>query len=281
MADVTNAETPAPVRGSSCGRPGRSDRRAARRNVRLSHTTVLVAALFLGQLVALVVGFIAVAKHWDDLDDLGRRAARRFPLRSTLTSIADAVPDGVRDGALGKTRDSSHLQGLLVALAALLILIAAGSWVVSRWQGGATRAYVGGQTDDVVRRGGLAASVVVALVVAGARVLGHRPAEDRQGADTRRPGLPGHARRPFGHGAHQSPHQGPLRAGGDRRRHARRRRGRRRHGPRRPRRRLGLPHHGYRHGRKDCTASTTPAGDLTEVRVSCAPSGIPLSRSSR
>ena len=59
----------------------------------------------------------AIIWHWSQMDEPARIAAHRLPfLRSLLGKVSDFVPEGFRDGVFGGSRDSSHLQGLVVAL---------------------------------------------------------------------------------------------------------------------------------------------------------------------
>ncbi len=123
--------------------------------------------LFVGQVFALILGFLAIAKHWDELDDLGRQVARRVPLRSALSSLGDLVPAGARDVVFGQHRDASHLHGLLVALALLLAAILVASKVMSSWQAAATSAFLSVKDGaDPRAQGWLPAAIAAAVAMA-------------------------------------------------------------------------------------------------------------------
>ena len=128
-------------------------------------------ALLLGQVAGLVLGIVAVVRQWDRLDDLGRRAARRLPLRSAVSGVTDAVPEGFRDVVWGEHRDPSHLQGLLVAAAAVVLTIALASIVVSWWQRTATGRYLAGHEDAALRVDLGRAAAVAAGAAAGVLLL--------------------------------------------------------------------------------------------------------------
>ena len=239
-------------------------------------------SLLLGQAAALIAGILLLAKHWDRLDDLGRRAARRLPLRSALGSIAGGIPEGLRDVVLGKGRNPSHLQGLLVALAAVLVLVAVVTVTAYAWQAAATRAFLAGSHDDQLQApAGLAATAVAVVGVVGLLVwaavheIGEVPIRQvrvhpvaligsSSGSD--RPSLRGSVRfEPLETGddtpvvveVDDEPRTADLDAGVE----------------------YGMTATAV--GGKDCTVTAAPGPTLTDVRVTCSPSEAVLARARR
>ena len=150
---------------SAVERPARPDGTAASaRAWRLKRGKYLL----LGQVAALIAGIAGVFMRWDRLDDLGRRAARELPLRTGVSGVVDKVPEGLRDFVFGRSRDPSHLQGVVVGLGAVVVAIAVASVLVSRWQRTATRRFLAGRADDEVT----AAPAGAAWTAAGLLVLG-------------------------------------------------------------------------------------------------------------
>jgi hypothetical protein len=78
------------------------------------------------QAIVLALGFVAIVRRWRALDDLGRWAQRHLPsaVRSLIANLTDFVPKVVRNLFFGRSRDPAHLQGLLLAVAGVLVAAA-------------------------------------------------------------------------------------------------------------------------------------------------------------
>ena len=119
------------------------------------------------QSLTAILGMFAIIWHWSELDELGRIAAHRLPfLRSLLGKVSDFVPEGFRDGVFGGSRDSSHLQGLVVALGLVVIVMWLEGRFASSRQSSATGHYLAGDPDeDLTGVGWLVAATVLGLAV--------------------------------------------------------------------------------------------------------------------
>ena len=221
------------------------------------------------QSLTAILGMFAIIWHWSEMDELGRIAAHRLPfLRSLLGKVSDFVPEGFRDGVFGGSRDSSHLQGLVVALGIVLIVVWLEGRFASSRQSSATGHYLAGDPDkDLTGVGWLVAATVLglAVVLAFGWVMPHHLKDTPTRIVHVHPAListeggVGHAQRA------DRGHVRPGRRAACRHRGRRGRRQGRRARPGRALRRCRVPDHGHRRRREGLHRSLL-AGHRSEER---------------